>query len=109
MLQRTNSIKKQVENFKIEKTIKNSENKHLKKSFCCFFLSSHINNFINILKLVKSKQIRNGFIISNTDRSDQPGVDWSIGHAPTNAVLLFGSFGILGLKKFVISGSSKRL
>ena len=53
--------------------------------------------------------MRYGFLISNTNRYDQPGMDWYIEHPPKNAVLLFGSFGILEPKNFVISGSSKRL
>ena len=53
--------------------------------------------------------MRCGFLISNTGRSDQPGMDWYIGLALRNAVLLFGSFGILELKNFVTPDSSKRL
>lgn len=53
--------------------------------------------------------MRYGFLISNTDRSDQPGMAWYIGLALRNAVLLFGSFGILELKNFVTPDSSKRL
>ena len=67
---------KGIANFEIEKTIKYSENEHLKKKFVGVFLLNHTNKFININQLLKNKQMRYGFLISNTNRSDQPGTHW---------------------------------
>ena len=40
------------------------------------FWSNHINTIINMHQLVKSKQIKYGSLISNTNRSDQPDTHW---------------------------------
>ena len=40
------------------------------------FWSNHVNTIINMHQLVKSKQIKYGSLISNTNRSDQPDTHW---------------------------------
>ena len=44
------------------------------------------------------------FLISNTDRSDKHGTLWCSIHNlhPNNANFLFDSFGIVGLRNFII-------
>ena len=63
------SNEKGITNFEIEKIIKNSEKEHLQKIFVGVFWLNHINRFIKIHQLVKNKQIRCGFLISDIDRS----------------------------------------
>ena len=53
--------------------------------------------------------MRYGFLISNTDRSEQPGTRWwsTLGIHPRNTVFLFYSFRILGLKNVIVSADTK--
>ena len=85
-------------NIKISKMVKMN-------IFCfCVFMS-----IISLDQLVKNKQMRYDFLISNTDRSEQPGTRWwsTLGIHPRNTVFLFYSFRILGLKNVIVSADTK--
>ena len=49
------------------------------------------------------------FIISNTDRSDEGSTHWwsILNISPKSELLLFDSFGISGMKHFIVSGDKK--
>lgn len=66
------SNRQEITNFEIK--IKIAE---MKKISRCFpFESNQINMIINIHQLMKKQQITYNFVISNSDRSDQPGMHW---------------------------------
>ena len=62
--------RKGITNFGIEKTIKIAKINVIKKFYWCFSID-HINNFINIHKLMTSKGMKYSYLISG--RSDQHG------------------------------------
>ena len=73
--------------------MKRSDNDHLKREFFVVFPLNHVNRFINFNILMRRKQAKQHFMISNTDRSSKAGTDcWSILDI---AIFLFDSFGIL--------------
>ena len=49
------------------------------------------------------------FIISNTDRSDKGGSYWwsILNVLPKNELLFFDSFGISGMKRFIVTDDKK--
>ena len=58
---------------------------------------------------MKNKYMKNGSLISNTDRSDKLSTHWFslLDIHQKNAVFLLISFGIWGLKNFIITDESK--
>lgn len=70
-------------------------------------MSNQIYRIINIYQLIKSKQTK--ILISNRNRSDQPGTEWwiisEIHPKYVNSQLDF--FGILGLRNVIITDESK--
>lgn len=81
------SNRQEITNFEIK--IKIAE---MKKISRCFpFESNQINMIINIHQLMKKQQIKYNFVISNSDRSDQPGMHWLglLENHPKNAEFFF--------------------
>lgn len=64
-----------ISNLEINKFIKNSINDDLESNFIGVNPSDKINFFIIFHNLMRKKD-KFFFIISNTDRSDRPGMHW---------------------------------
>ena len=67
-------IEKEITNFKIEKKSRYLKMKTFKK-FVSFLVESYQHNY-QYASASKSKQIKYGCLISNTNRSDQPDTHW---------------------------------
>ena len=98
-----------ISNFEIEKVIKTSDNEHLKNNFIGVFPSNHIRKFENVCKVLLKKKAKYVFLIWNAGRSEKPGTHWaSINNLHNKkAIFLFDSFGIIGLKNFIIQNDEK--
>ena len=91
-----------ISNFEIERIFDNADIKDLNENFVGVFPSDKMNRFFDLKKMMKGKKYL--FLISNTDRSDKKGTHrWSILDIDGKKdFLLFDSFGIKGLKNFIV-------
>ena len=94
-------------NFEIERVFKMIDNNDLDDSFVGAFPSNKMNKFSDVRKIMKGKTYP--FLIANTDRSEKPGTHWwSILDIDLKKdFLLFDSFGVLGLKNFIVQDDEK--
>ena len=63
-----------------------------------------ITKYINFYEIIKRRSAKYPFAIFNTDKENQPGIhQWSFMDTnPKNNLFLFDSFGIEGLKLFIV-------
>ena len=92
-----------ISNFEIEKVFKEIN----EDIFFGVSPSDKINKFIIFEKIMPGKKFP--FIVSNTDRSDKGGTHWwsILNISPKSELLLFDSFGISGMKHFIVSDDKK--
>ena len=94
-----------ISNFQIENVIENIGDDDLKNNFVGVFPSNYTNKFIDHASMISSK-VKHPFIIANTDSSKKPGVHWwsilDIEPKPDLFFFLFDSFGVDGLKHFIM-------
>ena len=92
-----------ISNFQIENAIKNIGDDDLKDNFVGVFPSNYMNKFIDHASMISSKG-KYPFIIANTDNSEKPGVHWwsILNIEPTTDIFFFDSFGLDGLKHFIV-------
>ena len=92
-----------ISNFEIEKVFKEIN----EDIFLGVSPSDKINKFIMFEKIMPGKKFP--FIVSNTDRSDKGGTHWwsILNISPKSELLLFDSFGISGMKHFIVSDDKK--
>ena len=97
-----------ISNFQTEEAFKKIGNRDLLKNFVGVFPSNYMNKFIDHASMISDKG-KYPFIIANTDASDKPGVHWSsiIDIEPRNDIFFFDSFGIDGLKDFIIQDDKR--
>lgn len=93
-------MSKGISNFEIEKFFKEINNSDINENFVGVFPSDKTNKFIMFEKTIPGKKYP--FIVSNTDRSDKSGTHWW-----SKQVFFFDSFGISGIKKFIVTGDQK--
>ena len=84
-----------------------ANNSDLLQNFGGVFPSDKMNKFLDFKKMMKGKKYP--FLIANTDKSDKKGTRWwSILDIDGKFFfLLFDSFGINGLKIFIVKGNEK--
>ena len=92
-----------ISNFQIEDTFKKIGDEDLLENTFGVFTSNYMNKFINHAAMTSDKG-RYPFIIANTDASNKPGVHWwsILDIEPRNDIFFFDSFGLDGLKHFII-------
>ena len=92
-----------ISNYQIEDAFRKIGDEDLLENFVGVFPSNYMNKFINHTAMISDRG-KYPFIIANTDASDKPGVHWwSIPDIePRNDIFLFDSFGLDGLKHFII-------
>ena len=97
-----------ISNFQIEETFKKIDDEDLLENFVDVFLSSRISRFINHAAMISDRG-KYPFIIANTDAEGKPGVHWwsILDIEPRNDIFFFDSFGIEGLKHFIIQDDKK--
>ena len=77
-------------------------NSDLLQNFVGVFPFAKMNKFLDFKKMMKGKKYP--FLIGNTDRSDKQGTHWwsILDIHGKKDFLHFDSFGIKGLKKFIV-------
>ena len=93
-----------ISNFQIENAIKKIGDEDLSKNFVGVFPSNYTNKFINHAAMTEDKKGKYPFIISNIDANDKTGTHWwsILDIEPRNEIFFFDSFGLDGLKHFII-------
>ena len=96
-----------ISNFDIEEIFNRGNNNDLLKNFVGVFPSGKMNKFFDFKKMMKGKKYP--FLIANTNRSDKEGTRWWIilDIDGKKEFLLFDSFGIMGLKNFIVQNDEK--
>ena len=96
-------------NFDIEEIFNKTNNSDLLQNFVGVFPSDKMNKFLDFKKMMKGKKYP--FLIANTDRSDKQGTHWwsILDIDGKKDFLLFDSFGIKSLKKFLLKTMKKLL
>ena len=92
-----------ISNYQIEDAFKKIGDEDLLENFVGAFPSNYMNKFINHVAMI-SDSGKFPFIIANTDASDKPGVYWwsILDIEPRTDIFFFNSFGLDGLKHFII-------
>ena len=101
-------MSKGMSNIETKKLFKERNNDVLNENFLDVYPSDKINKFIMFEKMMPGKKYP--FLISNMDRSNQ-GVThlWSIMNISPKSALFFDSYGIEGMKHFIVTDDKKML
>ena len=77
--------------------------------FVDVFLSNRMSKFINHSAMIPSKNGKFPFVIANTDSSEKGGTHWwsILDIEPKTDIFFFDSFGIDGLKHFIVQDDRK--
>ena len=102
-------MSKGISNFQIENAIENTEDDDLNDNFVGVLPLNYMNKFINHSAMISSKKGKYPFVIANTDSSEKGGTHrWSIlDIEPKTDIFFFNSFGIDGLKHFLVQDDEK--
>ena len=97
-----------VSNFQIENSITNIRYDDLKSNFVGVFPSNYTNKLIDHAAMISTKG-KYPFIIANTSDSNKPGTHWwkILDIEPKNDIFFFDSFGLDGLKHFIMQDDRK--
>ena len=92
-----------ISNYQIEDAFKKIGDEDLLENFFGVFPSNYMNRFINHAAMLSDRG-KYPWIIANTDASDKPGVHWwsILDIEPKTDIFFFDSFGLDGLKHFII-------
>ena len=92
-----------ISNYQIEDAFKKIGDEDLLENFFGVFPSSYMKRFINHAAMLSDRG-KYPWIIANTDASDKPGVHWwsILDIEPKTDIFFFDSFGLDGLKHFII-------
>ena len=92
-----------ISNYQIKDAFKKIGDEDLLENFVAVFPSNYMNKFINHAAMTSDRG-KYPLIIANTDASDKPGVHWwsILDIEPRNNIFWFDSFGVDGLKHFII-------
>ena len=102
-------MSKGISNFQIENAIKNLGDDDLDDNFVGVFPSNHLNKFINHAAMIFEKKGKYPFVIANTDSNEKNGTHWwnILNIEPKTDIFFFDSFGLDGLKHFIIQDNRK--
>ena len=100
---------KGISNVQIENVIENIGDDDLDNNFVGFFPSNYMSKFINHSAMISSKKGKYPFVIANTDSSEKGGTRWwsILDTDPKTDIFFFDSFGIDGLKHFIVQDDRK--
>ena len=103
-------MSKGISNFQIENAIDNIGYEDL-NNFVGLFPSNHMNKFINHSAMISSKKGKYSLVIANTDSSEKGGTHWwsILDIEPKTGIFFCDSFGIDGLKDFIVQDDKKYL
>ena len=68
-----------------------------------------VTRYINFYEIIKRRDAKYPFAIFNTDKENEPGVDWwsFMDIHPKNNLFLFDSFGVESFKIFIVNNDQK--
>ena len=97
-----------ISNFQIEKAFQKINDLDLSSNFVEVFPSNYMNKFINHAAMINDSG-KFPFIIANTDDSSKSGTQWwsILDIEPRTDIFFFDSYGIEGLKHFIIQDDKK--
>ena len=97
-----------ISNFQIEEAFEKIGDEDLLENFVGVFPSNRMNRFINHAAMI-SESGKYPFVIANTDADNEPGVHWwsILDIEPRNDIFFFDSFGIEGLRHYIIQNDKK--
>ena len=97
-----------ISNFQIENAITNIEDNNLISNFVGVLPLNYMNIFIDHAAMVSTKG-KYSFIIAITDDSNKQGTHWRsiLDVEPKNDIFFFDSFGLDGLKHFIMQDDRK--
>ena len=97
-----------ISNFQIEEAFKKIDEQDLLDNFVGVFPSNYMNKFINHAAMIEDSG-KFPFIIVNTDSSEKSGTHWwsILDIEPRTDIFFFDSYGIEGLKRFIIQDDKK--
>ena len=98
-------MNKELSNFQIDDFFKDEENADLKKDYMGTYSIDSITKYINFYEIIKQRNAKYPFAISNTDKENEPDVHWwsFMDIHPKNNLFLFDSFGLEGFKLFIVN------
>ena len=98
-----------ISNFQIEEAFKNIGDKDIENNFVGVFPSNHMNKFIYDKLMICEEKGKYLFIIAKTDASSKSGTHWwnILDIEPKTDIFLLDSFGLDGLKNFIIQDDRK--
>ena len=99
----------EISNFQIENAIANIGDDDLISNFVGVFPSNYMNKFINHEAMISAKEGKYPFVIANTDDSSKGGTHWwsILDIEPKTDIFFFDSFGLDGLKHFLVQDDQK--
>ena len=102
-------MRKGISNSQIEKALKNMEDEDINNNSVGVFPSYYMNKFISHAAMISGKKGKSPFIIANTDISGKSGTHWwsILDIEPKTGIFFFDSFGLDGLKQFIIQDDKK--
>ena len=97
-----------ISNFQIEEAFEKIGDEGLLENFVGVFPSNRMSRFINHAAMI-SESGKYLLVIANTDADNKPGVHWwsILDIEPKNDIFFFDSFGIEGLRHFIIQDDKK--
>ena len=97
-----------ISNFQIEEVFESIGDEDLLENFVGVFPLNRMNRFINHAAMI-SESGKYPFVIANTDADNKPGVHWwsILDIEPRNDICFFDSFGIEGLRHYIIQDDKK--
>ena len=97
-----------ISNFQIEEAFKKIDDQDLLDNFVGVFPSNYMNKFINHVAMIEDSG-KFPFIIANTDSSKKSAMHWwsILDIEPRTDIFFFDSYGIEGLKHFIIQDYKK--
>ena len=97
-------MSKGLSNFQIDDFYKDEENDDLKNNYMGTYSIDSISKYINFYEIIKKRNAKYPFAIFNTDKENQPGVQWwrFLDINPRNNLFLFDPLGIKGLNFFIV-------
>ena len=93
-----------VSNFQTEHAIEKIGDGDLDDNFVGAFPSNYMNEFINHADMISDIKVKYPFVIANTDSSEKGRAHWwsVLDIEPKTDIFFFDSFGLDGLKHFII-------
>ena len=98
-----------ISNFQNEEVFRNINDDDINDNFVGAFPSNHMKKFIDHVSMIFQKKGKYPFVVVNTDNSIKNETHWwsVLDIEPKTDIFFFDSFGVNGLKSFIIQDNKK--